>query len=426
MASPVSTITQLALVPYRFLLQVVLSCLNERNIVTLPVNFFINFSPVFIWLMIFKNAGIIPHEWRPPIHVRLMKNLDEMIFSISSVSAWISLLLSISIASLVYDYFYRLKPEDTRNQADTVKYDLADDSFDLEVFVIDDTQESTKRESEDANNSDSSVSSHSEAVDSFVGTKKVNVYMPLNCWYWIPCAIFAMSWIILNFDHWMVTPLTKPKDLFAWALYVLGHFFVPLFTAIWLYVFHTPGALKYYSLCLGLQNIAGVITHLCFPNAPPWFITLYGENASANYEMPGYAAGLIRADMAMGSHLSSDGFHLSPIVFGACPSIHSAMATMSCYFVCYYSRWVLPKIMLLIFVTCLWWSTIYLDHHWRIDLSVGMAYSLVAFTLLKGRLMKKEFDFVTARRKGDFCKGSTVGMRVFQGTFLRDFFDPYS
>lgn len=159
----------------------------------------------------------------------------------------------------------------------------------------------------------------------------------------------------------------------------------------------------------------------------PWFIHLYDEDAEATYDLPGYAAGLTRVDMAMGTHLNSNGFHASPIVFGALPSLHSAMAVMAFFFVSYYSRWTTLKLLAASFVALQWWATIYLDHHWRLDLVVGMLYAITSFTLLycwpRG-IKKVDSDFMKARLRFDFKNGSTMGMRVFRNTRLQNFFDP--
>ncbi|RLV95624.1 Inositolphosphotransferase 1 [Spathaspora sp. JA1] len=176
-----------------------------------------------------------------------------------------------------------------------------------------------------------------------------------------------------------------------------------------------------------MQNISGVLTHLLFPNAPPWFINLYGEDKEANYEMPGYAAGLIRVDIALGTHLHSKGFHASPIVFGAIPSIHSSMAVMTFFFISYYARWTLVKIAAFLFVATQWWATIYLEHHWRIDLFIGLIYALFWFTIVRNisfGLSRVDENFIKSRLKFNFEKGSTMGMRVFRNTRLQRSFDP--
>ena len=185
--------------------------------------------------------------------------------------------------------------------------------------------------------------------------------------------------------------------------------------------------LKSYGWALGCQNICGVLTHLLFPCAPPWFIHLYGEDAYADYEMPGYAAGLTRVDVALGTHLNSKGFHASPIVFGAVPSLHSAMAVLTFLFVSYYARWTVVKILSFLFVVLQWWATIYLDHHWRLDLFVGMCYALIWFSIMyKLRLRKVNESYLKLRLQYNFARGSTMGMRVFRNTKLQSFFDPLS
>lgn len=185
--------------------------------------------------------------------------------------------------------------------------------------------------------------------------------------------------------------------------------------------------MKLFSIALGCQNILGVITHLLFPNAAPWFIHLNGVNSSADYDMPAYAAGLTRVDVALGTHMNSAGFHASPIVFGALPSLHSAMASQVCFFICYYSSWPALKIIGILFVIVQWWATIYLDHHWRVDLLIGMLYAILFYTIMMRFGFKRVNErFVKARLRRDWPRGSTMGMRVFRGTFLEWFFDPMS
>ncbi|KAG7192794.1 uncharacterized protein KQ657_001249 [Scheffersomyces spartinae] len=249
-------------------------------------------------------------------------------------------------------------------------------------------------------------------------------FFPLNNWNLAVPLLLATSWIILNIDHYFSEPIYTEKDLVSWFSYVILHFCAPLFTAIWLYAFHPQGALKLFGMSLGLQNILGVLTHLAFPNAPPWFIHVYGPDHEANYEMEGYAAGLIRVDTAMGTHLHTNGFHKSPIVFGALPSLHSAMAVCVFFHLAYYSRWTAIKALGLLFVVVQWWATIYLDHHWRLDLYAGLLYAIGLFTLFTSMRAKVDERFFHARFTGDFVRGSTMGMRVFKNTRLQNFFDP--
>lgn len=402
--------------------------------------------------MIFKNCGIIPKEIRPPIHVSLARTLDDYTFDIMQhqITAVCAIGLLSSISYLLYLGVYKNKAPSYGKLASSegeCDFDLSSDieltcecrSLDLEsgdslkCWCQSASVSSASSDFQDKRLPDGLVSSSSSIS---ITNKKIadhiqrtGGYKPYNCWHLSPVILTMASWYLLNFVYYFRMPISRIKDFTSWGSYVLGHFFVPLFTSIWLYVFHAPGALKLFSYGLGFQNICGVLTHLTLPTAPPWYFTIYGANDTANYDMPGYAAGLTRVDVEMGTHLHSDGFHKSPIVFGAVPSLHSAMAVMCFYFISYYSRWTILKVAALFFICIQWWATIYLEHHWRIDLLVGMLYSLVTITILrfwKGGFNKVDKDFIEARLEDDFQRGSTMGMRVFSNTKWESFFDPLS
>lgn len=189
----------------------------------------------------------------------------------------------------------------------------------------------------------------------------------------------------LNVLHYQVLTFDKScfQDILTYTSYVLLHLIVPIVTAVYLYACHIPGVLSLYARCLGLQNIASIATHIALPSSPPWFVHINGLNATADYSTLGYAAELARIDTELGWHLVSNGFHKSPIVFGAFPSVHSGMAVCTFLFISWFSTLRILQILAAFFVVLQWWSTIYLDHHWRLDLLAGATYSLTAFILLR-------------------------------------------
>ncbi|RCK56602.1 Inositolphosphotransferase 1 [Candida viswanathii] len=447
---------------YQLFYRIFWSGLNQRSILQLVLNFSINFSPVFIWLFIFKNAGLIPHDIRPTIHVSLAYHVDTFMFS-TIQGGLTTIICLLCVSMLLYRHVYLRQPvsshrtdyiplqnqqqEEEEEEEVPLPYedDLCSSSSDpsdieLESFP----KELTKNNSAPLDFQDDehhkpfvllpnmtpievgqmAQSTNEKIIQHY---QKTGTYAPLDSWYFLPPVLLTASWFVLNFVHWLKDPIRQWEDYMAWVSYVLGHITVPIVTAVWLYVFHAPGAVKSYSLALGFMNICGVITHLVFPNAPPWFIHMNGEDAHADYDTPGYAAGLIRVDVALGTHITSKGFHASPIVFGALPSLHSAMAVMTFFFVGYYARWRVVKALAFSFVCIQWWATIYLDHHWRLDLICGMFYSIVWFTVIyKLRIVKSDAKFVKLRLCYDFSSGSTMGMRVFRNTKLQKFFDPLS
>lgn len=473
------------------------SAVNKRNLLTLPINFCVNFSPVFIWLFIFKNAGVIPAGIRPNIHNKLAFLSDLYMFGdywhelvkqygegarVASVvsfftSSLFAVVFLICIPLCIWYYIYYKKK---------VSYNVID-WYD-HIFHR-----------------------RSDGVASHFRPTKPRVILPF---------LFPFfTYVMLNVDHLFASQdesnFTKSKDLLAWFSYVLLHLLAPIFTAVYLYVFQPPGTLKCFAFALGLQNIAGVFSHLLIPMAPPWFIHMYGvkDTEHLNYETEGYAAGLTRVDSHLGTHLNSKGFHKSPIVFGAVPSLHSAIAIQCFLFLItratttkangltvtpqqqqqqqlrqptpddsstpmdegcpsdgkdidvesfeledmllttsngisdsfisstapqsvlskkwlfVFNKALLPRGLVTAFIILQWWSTMYLDHHFRYDLFVGMCYAITSFLIintfvLQPRVLKPWCDIRMGKVHDERNEGRTLGMRVFQNTKMEWFFDP--
>lgn len=430
---PVSVLAAAAaplLLVFHFLVRVFWLGLNQRNILTMPLNFCVNFSPVFVWLLIFKNAGLIPHDIRPRIHVALAYHMDRFMFSMPHLALGLAATIGLTILGgwLLYLRFCRVQ----RHKADAematnLAFDVELDDLEEDKPGLKDFQHSSRIPDLEFFRPVSPLQVHeaATAINAGLAAQAGRGYAPLEAWVWAPAALFAASWFLLNIDQYFAEPLRFVKDQLAWISYVMGHICVPIFVAVWLYVFQAPGALRLFSFALGGQNIAGVLTHLLFPNAPPWFIHLNGEHAHADYNTEGYAAGLTRAKFSTGTHLVTNGFHKLPIVFGALPLLHLAMAVQCFFFVAYYARWRAAKAALFAYVWFQWWATIYLDHHWRLDLFVGLMYAIVAFYAVHELGMPLvNRRFAHARLRFHFGDGLTMGMRVFRNTCWQWFFDP--
>jgi inositol phosphorylceramide synthase catalytic subunit len=169
-------------------------------------------------------------------------------------------------------------------------------------------------------------------------------------------------------------------DVMAWIPYGLVHFGAPVVVSILIFVFGPPSSLPVFAFAFGWMNIIGVTIQLCFPTAPPWYQVQYGLDP-ANYSMGGSAGGLARIDDILGFQLYGGTFGASPLVFGAFPSLHSGCAVMEALFMSY----LLPKFTLFFFmyVMWIWWSTMYLTHHYFVDLIGGACLSFVVFYYVK-------------------------------------------
>ena len=102
----------------------------------------------------------------------------------------------------------------------------------------------------------------------------------------------------------------------------------------------------------------------------------YGS-APADYSVHGQPGGLARIDDILGLDLYGTTFGNSPLVFGAFPSLHSGCATIEMLFL----SWLFPKMIpyCIIHVLWMWFATMYLTHHYLIDLVGGSIYATLAF-----------------------------------------------
>lgn len=81
-----------------------------------------------------------------------------------------------------------------------------------------------------------------------------------------------------NISEQLATATNPLKDLLAWMPYGVLHFVLPVFTAILIAYFGPPGTLPVFARTFGYMNVAGVLTQLFFPCAPPCKLSVqYGN-----------------------------------------------------------------------------------------------------------------------------------------------------
>ncbi|KAI1317694.1 Aureobasidin resistance protein Aur1 [Mortierella claussenii] len=177
----------------------------------------------------------------------------------------------------------------------------------------------------------------------------------------------------------MLASSTTPfKDILAWIPYGVLHYVLPIAVALMIVSFGPPGTLPVFARTFGYMNVAGVLTQILFPCAPPWYETRYGGMQPATYTMPGDPGGLARVDDILGVEMYKTTFTASPLVFGAFPSLHSADACQLAFFLVYvFGPRCIP--FALGYILWIWWATMYLGHHYVVDLVGGGAYAVIAF-----------------------------------------------
>lgn len=210
-------------------------------------------------------------------------------------------------------------------------------------------------------------------------------------------------------------------DVLAWIPYGLCHYGAPFVTSIIMFIFGPPGFVPVFARTFGYISMAAVAIQLLFPCSPPWYENLYGL-APADYSMQGNPAGLGRIDKLLGIDLYTSGFKQSPVVFGAFPSLHAADSTLAALFM----SQVFPRLkpLFVTYTLWMWWATMYLSHHYAVDLVGGGLLATVAFYFAKNRfiprvqtdkLFRWDYDYV---EYGDLAPGYNYGLANFDGDIL--------
>ncbi|KAI0262121.1 hypothetical protein BC834DRAFT_845281 [Gloeopeniophorella convolvens] len=202
----------------------------------------------------------------------------------------------------------------------------------------------------------------------------------------------------------LLTRFTHPiLDVIAWIPYGVGHFTVPFVVAIFLWLFRPKQVLHLWGRAFGWMNFVGVVTQILFPCSAPWYEVIFGLTP-AEYSMKGSPGGLLRIDNLFHGHGYTVAFSNSPVVFGAFPSLHSACATMEALFLAHF----FPQIgnYAWCYAALLYWATMYLTHHYLIDVVGGSCLATAFFYLylpdeLKGPL-------ATASPSGALANGAAA------------------
>lgn len=182
----------------------------------------------------------------------------------------------------------------------------------------------------------------------------------------------------------IISEYTHPiLDVLAWFPYGIGHFGLPAVSSALLFLFAAPGTAPRFARSFGWMSIVGVALQLLFPCTPPWYEKVHGLAEPAVYGMSGSPAGLARIDALFGVDLYTTSFTTAPVPFGAFPSLHAADAALEAMFLghCF------PRLrgLCAFYVVWLCWATMYLNHHYAVDLVGGIAIASAIFWTVRAR-----------------------------------------
>jgi hypothetical protein len=147
--------------------------------------------------------------------------------------------------------------------------------------------------------------------------------------------------------------------------------YISVLFATYLY-FKDYVALRRYAWTFFLMNIAAYVTYHVYPAAPPWYYHARGCVADLTAHAS-EGSHLKAVDAMLGWNYFGSFYGRSADVFGAVPSLHVAYPLLIVLEGWAVFRW-LGRGLALVFWASMVCAAVYLDHHWIIDVILGLSY----------------------------------------------------
>jgi len=177
-------------------------------------------------------------------------------------------------------------------------------------------------------------------------------------------------------------------DFLLYGIYML-HFLLPITLLIFIWR-KAPSYYWRYVTAFGILSLAGFITYVIYPAAPPWLASQNGIIEPIHR---------ISSDVwwAMGiKDFPSLYNEISPNLVAAVPSLHAAYATLIYIFVAkiFKSKW---RHLTLFYPLGIYFGTVYMGEHYLFDELLGSLYAVIAYKLsrpTKSYLAAKYYDYM--------------------------------
>ncbi len=130
-----------------------------------------------------------------------------------------------------------------------------------------------------------------------------------------------------------------------------------------------------------IVNILGFMTYFIYPAAPPWYVSQYGLGPALMNVHPSQAAAA-RFDQFFGTHYFDGLYGRGVDVYGAYPSLHVTYPLLVSWitFQLKELKWARPFAIAFFLLMCL--SAVYLQHHYIVDVLLGITYALTTLGLV--------------------------------------------
>jgi inositol phosphorylceramide synthase catalytic subunit len=177
------------------------------------------------------------------------------------------------------------------------------------------------------------------------------------------------------------------------GLFYTLHFALPIIVG-WIFWHTTDDRKLFYTFVwtMTVLNFSALATFIIFPCAPPWYVYSYGFGQPPQTEYWGLGAGsLINVDRMIGMNFFQTlwgGFN--PNHFAAIPSLHGSYPIAVAFFI--YKKFKRYPGLLILYPIGVWFSAVYLNQHYIIDLIIGLMYLIIAYFISDRLLIPKIFS----------------------------------
>ena len=121
-------------------------------------------------------------------------------------------------------------------------------------------------------------------------------------------------------------------------------------------------------------NVLGFATWFLYPVAPPWYVDTYGLDTILS-DVPMNPARTVRFDALFGTSFFTGMYGAGSNPFGAIPSLHISYPVLSIVFAMRLKKF---RSFTFVFASLVGFAAVYLNHHYLIDVLLGIVYGLVA------------------------------------------------
>ncbi len=127
-------------------------------------------------------------------------------------------------------------------------------------------------------------------------------------------------------------------------------------------------------------NVMGFTTWFLYPAVPPWYVDTYGLETIL-IDVPMNPARTLRFDALFGTSFFTGMYGAGANPFGAIPSLHISYPVLSVVFAMRLKRF---RGFTVVFACMVGFAAVYLNHHYLIDVLLGIVYGLVAAAITIG------------------------------------------